>query len=86
MAPNVPAWCQEMPEYAGATEPSVLAQVRVPVLLLQGTRTPSWFVDSVRYMERHLADVRVAAVEGGGHMGPVLVPEIVAGELIRFFS
>jgi pimeloyl-ACP methyl ester carboxylesterase len=86
MAPNVPAWCGEMAEYAGATEASVLERVSVPVLLLRGTRTPSWFVDSVRYVERHLADVRVAEVPGGGHMGPLLVPEGVADELIRFFS
>jgi pimeloyl-ACP methyl ester carboxylesterase len=86
MALNVPAWCSEMSEYAGATEASVLERVEVPVLLLQGTRSPSWFVDSVRYVERYLADVRVAEVPGGGHMGTILVPEIVADALIQFFS
>jgi hypothetical protein len=38
VAPNVPAWCYEMQEYAGATEVSVLSQVLVPVLLLRGSR------------------------------------------------
>jgi pimeloyl-ACP methyl ester carboxylesterase len=41
MAPNAPAWCKEMPEYAKATEESVLANVAVPVLLLRGSRTAS---------------------------------------------
>lgn len=86
MAPNVPAWCKEMPEYDAATTESVLARVGVPVLLLQGSRTAPWFAESVRYMERNLADARVAVVEGAGHMGPALAPEGVASELIRFFS
>jgi pimeloyl-ACP methyl ester carboxylesterase len=46
MAPNVPAWCSELSEYGGAVAPLVLQLVRVPTLLLQGSRTPTWFRDS----------------------------------------
>jgi pimeloyl-ACP methyl ester carboxylesterase len=86
MASNVPAWCMEMPEYDRWTAESVLAHVTVPVLLLRGSRTAPWWVDSVEYMERNLADSRVAEVAGAGHMGPALVPEDVAREITRFFS
>jgi hypothetical protein len=44
------------------------------------------FEDSVRYMERNLANSRVSEVEGAGHMGPALVPEGIAVELTRFFA
>jgi pimeloyl-ACP methyl ester carboxylesterase len=86
MAPNVPAWCEEMPEYAGATVESVLAKVTVPVLLLKGSRTAPWFAASVRYMKRNLANTRVVEVAGAGHLGPAFVPEGVASELVQFFS
>jgi pimeloyl-ACP methyl ester carboxylesterase len=86
MAPNVPSWCQEMPEYAAATKESVLAQVAVPVLLLHGSRTAPWFTESIRYMERNLNDTRVVVIAGAGHMGPVLAAPGVAKELVRFFS
>jgi pimeloyl-ACP methyl ester carboxylesterase len=86
MAENVPAWCLEMSEYAKATEASVLARVAVPVLLLRGSRTAPWFVDSIRSMQGSLADARVVEVEGAGHLGPALVPEGVAAHLARFFA
>jgi pimeloyl-ACP methyl ester carboxylesterase len=86
LAPNVPAWCREMAEYGGAVDPSVLARVDVPVLLLRGTRTAGWFRDSVRYVADRLTDVRVREVAGAGHMGPRLAPEPVAAELVRFFT
>lgn len=86
MAPNVPAWCKEMPEYAGATEVSLLSRVQVPVLLLQGAQTAPWFAASIRYMKRNLADAYVVEVPGAGHMGPLLAPKEVSDELTRFFT
>ncbi len=84
MAPNVPAWCAEMAEYGGAVDPAVLREVPVPVLLLQGTRSPRWFRDSVDHVAAQLPDVRVREVADGGHMAPVVVPAAVAEELVRF--
>jgi pimeloyl-ACP methyl ester carboxylesterase len=86
MAANVPAWCQEMPEYSRAVDASVLEQITVPVLLLQGTRTAPWFRDSVRYVAEKLTDATVVTIPGAGHMGPRLAPEPVAGEIARFFE
>jgi pimeloyl-ACP methyl ester carboxylesterase len=75
--------CKSMP---AATEVSVLSQVLVSVLLLRGSRTAPWFVASVRYMKRNLANARVVEVPDAGHMGPLLKPETVAAELTRFFT
>jgi pimeloyl-ACP methyl ester carboxylesterase len=86
MAPNVPAWLAEMPEFGGAVDPAVLGRVTVPVLLLRGTRSPGWFHDSVRFVAEHLVDVRVRDVGGGGHMAVLARPDAVAGELARFFA
>jgi pimeloyl-ACP methyl ester carboxylesterase len=86
MAPNVPAWCREMPEYAGATEAAVLSQVQVPVLLLQGSQTDPWFAASIQYMKRNIANAYVVEIPGAGHMGPLLAPKEVSDELIRFFT
>jgi pimeloyl-ACP methyl ester carboxylesterase len=86
LAPNVPAWCQEMPEYGGAVGPSILAGVGVPVLLLQGADTAPWFRESVRYVAEKLPDATVVTIPGAGHMGPRLAPEPVARALIPFFT
>jgi pimeloyl-ACP methyl ester carboxylesterase len=86
MAPNVPAWCQEMPEYGGAVTPPVLAQVNVPVLLLQGADTAPWFRESVHYVAEKLPDATVVTIPGAGHLGPRLAPEPVARALIPFFT
>lgn len=86
MAPNVPSWCQEMPEYGSAVDPSVLERVGVPVLLLQGADTAPWFRESVRYVAEKLPDATVVTVPGAGHLGPRLAPEPVARTLIPFFT
>jgi pimeloyl-ACP methyl ester carboxylesterase len=86
MAANVPAWCQEMPEYGGAVNPSLLSQVTVPVLLLQGADTAPWFRESVRYVAARLPDATVVTIPGAGHMGPRLAPEPVARALVPFFT
>jgi pimeloyl-ACP methyl ester carboxylesterase len=86
MAPNVPVWLAEMPEFGGAVDPAVLGKVTVPVLLLRGTRSPGWFHDSVRFVAGHLVDVRMGDIDGGGHMAVLVRPDVVAGELARFFA
>jgi pimeloyl-ACP methyl ester carboxylesterase len=86
MAPNVPAWAQEMAEYGGAVEPTVLSRVTVPALLSRGSRTPDWFRVSVDHVAERLADVRVREIAGAGHMGPLVAPEPLATELVRFVT
>jgi pimeloyl-ACP methyl ester carboxylesterase len=72
----------------GPTDPSELARITVPVLLLHGSRSAlrTWFTDGVRHVAHHVADPHVREITGAGHLGPSVQPEPVARELIRFFA
>ena len=71
------------------TDPSVLQQITVPVLILQGSESNAtwpWFTASVRHIEEHVADAEVREVAGAGHMGAWVEPEGYSEELIDFFG
>jgi pimeloyl-ACP methyl ester carboxylesterase len=93
LAPNVLVQLQEFDktfeaDWASPTDPSELARISVPVLLLHGNHSipDPWMPDSVRYVDEHVADTRMREITGAGHLGPVLKPEAVADELERFFE
>jgi pimeloyl-ACP methyl ester carboxylesterase len=91
-APNIPVELQGFARIGDSdgptpTDPTVLAAIGVPVLLVQGDRTPwSWFADGIRHVAAHVADAEVRTIPGAGHGAPGLMPEEVAAELIRFFA
>lgn len=60
------------------------AQVSVPVLLFQGSATPSGFKDALAHVAATLPDARVVDLDGQGHTADVLAPELVASELTAF--
>jgi pimeloyl-ACP methyl ester carboxylesterase len=69
--------------------PEELAQITVPVLLLQGQETQlrTWFADSVQYVAQYVADPHVREpLPGLGHFAPVVAPEPLAKEIIAFFE
>ncbi len=68
------------------TEPSKLATIDVPVLLLHGAESVPWFVDGVHHVADHVPDATVHAIAGVGHTGGVTAPAPVADELTRFFT
>jgi pimeloyl-ACP methyl ester carboxylesterase len=69
------------------TDPEVLAAIDVPVLLVQGERTPwSWFAEGIRHVAAHVGDVEVRTIPGAGHGAPGIMPEPLASELVRFFT
>jgi pimeloyl-ACP methyl ester carboxylesterase len=71
------------------TDPSLLSQITVPVVILQGSDAESvwpWFTRSVRHIADHVADAHVYTVHGAGHMGAWVKPEAYADELARFFE
>jgi pimeloyl-ACP methyl ester carboxylesterase len=68
----------------GATEPTTLARIPVPVLLLQGSSSSPWFTDSVRHVARFVPQATIRRIEAAGHWGPYLQPRSVANELERF--
>lgn len=71
-----------------STDPEALAAVTAPVLLLRGRKTllGTWFADAARHIAQHVSDPHVRELPGAGHFAPVLAPEPVAKELIRFFE
>jgi len=90
-APGLPVFLREQQlavesEHPGPTDPSVLARITMPVLLLRGSESTPWFADSVRHVARHLAAPRLRVIPGAGHFGPYTAPEPVANELLRFFT
>lgn len=91
LVPNVTVQLQEFRQGAqfegvSATDPSELAEIKVPVLLLHGSRTAlrSWFTAGVRHVAENVAEAHVREVEGAGHFGVALAPEPIAAELDSF--
>jgi pimeloyl-ACP methyl ester carboxylesterase len=71
------------------TDPSVLAQITAPVLILHGSEAGAvwpWFIESVRYVAEHVPHATVREIRGAGHMGAWVKPERYATEMMRFFS
>lgn len=90
-APDIPVFLQDEEQIAESEGPrpaedSVLDRVRVPVLLLRGTRTNPWFVESMRHVAEHVAGARVREIAGAAHFGIYTHAQAVAEELGRFLS
>ncbi len=89
-APCVPADLREFedldPDGPSLTDPDLLATITVPVLLLQGDRTPAVFERGNRHVVEHAPTAENRIIPGAGHGGPGLVPEPVARQLISFLQ
>ena len=93
MGPNAPAdlaVIEQSSAYDGPrpTDPTELARLRTPVLLLQGARSSvdSWFHACVSHVAGHVPQAEVRELGGLGHLAPMVAPEPVAAEVIRFLD
>jgi pimeloyl-ACP methyl ester carboxylesterase len=69
------------------TEPSELARIEAPVLVLQGSKTTRrWLVEGVRHVAEHVADARIREVPGAGHSCMPAQPEKLVDDLTQFFA
>lgn len=70
------------------TDPSVLAEVKAPVLLLRGTATKQgeWFRRGLRFAAEHLPDAQVREIPAIGHLTHQVRPEPLGRELREFFA
>jgi len=71
------------------TDPEVLGKVSVPVLLLRGQRTlrDTFYADSELYVAENVGDPHLREpLPGLGHWAPILDPEPIVNEWIRFFE
>jgi pimeloyl-ACP methyl ester carboxylesterase len=92
-AANVPGFLGEVQqsmesEAPKATDPTELAAIGVPLLLMHGTRSIplDWWLGGVRHVSEHVPDVHLCEIDGGGHFAPTSEPAAVADELVRFFA
>jgi len=75
-------------EAARSTDAEVLRRVVAPVLLLRGRQTvlDTFFADAVWHIAQHVRDPHVRDLPGVGHFAPLLAPDLIARELISFFT
>lgn len=90
-APRLPLILRDSEQAAGsgqpgATSPSELGRITMPLLLLHGDRTSKWFDDSVKHVAEHVAGAAVRRIPGAAHFGPHTDPRAVAEEIGRFFT
>ena len=81
---NVQRWKDAL--FDEPTPASALRELRMPTLLLVGTRSPLSSRAVAARLERLLPQVEIVELEGLGHMGPVTHPEVVNAALARFFE
>jgi len=60
--------------------------VRCPVLLLLGENSPSWAGDSTYELAAAIAKADVAVLSDQGHQAIDSAPDVVVGEVERFFG
>ena len=83
--PVLPSVVKEGPEVHRPVDLPALANIRVPLALLQGSRSGDHFKQATRLVHEHVPHSRVIEVEGAGHLGPVTHPNAVADELAHLF-
>jgi pimeloyl-ACP methyl ester carboxylesterase len=85
-APYVGMFLQEQQEAQSQepspTSPTALATIKVPVLVLVGDRSTSWFAASARHIIMHLRNARLRAIPAAAHFAPRTAPRAVADELV----
>jgi pimeloyl-ACP methyl ester carboxylesterase len=82
----LPVVVQELPEVNRPFEDALLEKLSMAALVLQGERSRAEFKDAARDLSERLEDARVAEIAGAGHLGPLTAPELVARELVGFFT
>jgi pimeloyl-ACP methyl ester carboxylesterase len=73
-------------EAACGFEASALRGLAAPVLLLLGEESPPWAHERTAWLQKRLADCRIATLRGQGHVATMTAPELVAGELVAFLG
>lgn len=93
MGANAPAdlkGIQQGSKYHGpsATDASLLAKIKAPVLLLQGGRSNvhSWFHAGVRHVAENVQQATVHEFPELGHLGPTIDPKQIAEKIASFFD
>ena len=86
--PNLLNLLPQWRHFEGPTpdDPTLLAAVSTPVLVLHGSGTKPFLIASARYVADHVPNARVQAIPGAGHAAPLTHPEALAEALTEFFA
>jgi pimeloyl-ACP methyl ester carboxylesterase len=86
--PNLLEVFRQLREYDGPTadDPAVFGSISIPVLVLHGARTKPFWIRGARHVSEHVADARIQEIPGAGHLAPLTHPEVIADDLLEFFS
>lgn len=90
-AVNLPIYLEEQnaiyeSDRPSPMDPSILTEIQVPVLLMQGTKTTPYFVESVKYVANHVQNPQIRKIDQAAHFGPCIHPEVFADELADFIA
>ncbi len=90
-AENIPVFLVEEGEKANSevmspTDRSVLSKIEVPVLLIKGIETTTWFINSVNYVAEHVNNPYIREIQYAAHFGIWTHPECVAEVLEWFYT
>ncbi|TYL36157.1 alpha/beta hydrolase [Natronococcus pandeyae] len=87
LAPTIPLVLKQFEQTeAPPTDPSSLAKITVPTLLLKGGRSRPLLRTGVTYVAEHVADTRVREIADIGHLAPTVSPEPVADQIGEFLA
>ena len=81
---NVQGWADAL--FNEPTGLAALSQLKIPVLYMMGSKSPSSSRGVGRLLLRALPKVQVIEFNGMGHMGPVTHPEVVNDAISRFLE
>jgi pimeloyl-ACP methyl ester carboxylesterase len=68
------------------TAPSVLSKINVPVLILRGSQTTNWFVNSANYVAEHVKNSYIQVINHAAHFGICTHPDVFADKLTAFLT
>jgi len=76
---------QDMEHGDPAADPTVLAAISTPVMVLLGSDTKHFFTVSAQHVADHVPNARIQEIPGAGHAAPLTHPKALAEALTGFF-
>ena len=85
LAPTIPLVLKQFEQTEDPpTDPSSLATITVPALLLKGDQSRPLLRTGVTYVAEHVADAHVREIPDVGHLAPSVAPEPLADQIVEF--
>jgi pimeloyl-ACP methyl ester carboxylesterase len=84
--PNLLNVFQQLREHQGPTvdDPSVLASISTPILVVHGAATKPFWVRSAQHVATHVPGSIIRSLTNAGHAGPITHPATLAETLSKF--